>query len=77
MTAADTIIWFAPTTSLEIFEQANARIRRVGQKNKQLILMFSATKAERQMYARLRAKQKVQNLLLEMFAGQSQNLPTE
>lgn len=68
LTAADTIIWFAPTTSLEIFEQANARIRRVGQKHKQLILMFSATKAERQMYARLRAKQKVQNLLLEMFA---------
>lgn len=71
LTSADTIIWFAPTTSLEIFEQANARIRRVGQKHKQLILMFSATKAERQMYARLRAKQKVQNLLLEMFADQS------
>ena len=68
LTAADTIIWFAPTTSLEIFEQANARIRRVGQKNKQLILMFSATKAEQQMYARLRAKQHVQNLLLDMFA---------
>lgn len=68
LTAADTIIWFAPTTSLEIFEQANARIRRVGQKNKQLILMFQATKAERQMYARLRAKQHVQNLLLDMFA---------
>lgn len=68
LTAADTIIWFAPTTSLEIFEQANARIRRVGQKHKQQILMFQSTKAERQMYARLRAKQKVQNTLLEMFS---------
>lgn len=77
LTAADTIIWFAPTTSLEIFEQANARIRRVGQKHKQLILMFSTTKAERQMYARLRAKQKVQNLLLEMFEDHTQSLPTE
>jgi SNF2 family DNA or RNA helicase len=67
LTAADTIIWFAPTTSLEIFEQANARIRRVGQKHKQLILMFQSTEAEKKMYARLRAKQKVQNLLLDMF----------
>ena len=67
LTAADTIIWFAPLPNLEIFEQANARIRRVGQKHRQLVLMFQATKAERQMYARLRAKQKVQNMLLEMF----------
>lgn len=68
LTAADTIIWFAPMPNLEIFEQANARIRRVGQKHKQQILMFSATKAEQRMYAKLRAKQKVQNTLLEMFA---------
>jgi SNF2 family DNA or RNA helicase len=71
LTAADTIIWFAPTTSLEIFEQANARIRSVGQKHKQLILMFQSTEAEKKMYTRLRAKQKVQNLLLDMFAEQS------
>ena len=72
LTAADTIIWFAPMPNLEIFEQANARIRRIGQKHKQQILMFSATKAEQKMYAKLRAKQKVQNLLLEMFAEATQ-----
>ena len=66
--AADTIIWFAPIPDLEIFDQANARIRRIGQKHKQQILMFSATKAEQKIYAKLRAKQKVQNALLEMFA---------
>lgn len=68
LTAASTIIWFAPTPNLEIFEQANARIRRIGQRHKQQVLMFQATKAERQMYAKLRTKQKVQNTLLEMFA---------
>lgn len=68
LTAASTIIWFAPIPNLEVFEQANARIRRVGQKNRQQVLMFQATKAERQMYAKLRAKQKVQNMLLDMFA---------
>ena len=67
LTAADTIIWFAPIPNLEIFEQANARIRRVGQKHRQQVLMFSATKAEQRMYAKLRAKQRVQNALLEMF----------
>lgn len=72
LTAADTIIWFAPMPNLEIFEQANARIRRVGQKHKQQILMFSATKAEQKMYAKLRAKQKVQNTLLDMFAEASE-----
>lgn len=69
--AANTIIWFAPLPNLEIFDQANARIRRIGQKHRQQILMFSASKAEQRMYAKLRAKQKVQNLLLEMFAEDS------
>jgi SNF2 family DNA or RNA helicase len=73
LTAADTIIWFAPVPDLEIFEQANARIRRIGQKNKQQILMFSATKAEQKMYAKLRAKQRVQNMLLDLFAEASSN----
>lgn len=67
LTAASTIIWFAPTMSLEIFEQANARIRRVGQKSKQLILMFQSTKAERNVYQRLRQKQSVQIALLDLF----------
>lgn len=68
LTAADTIIWFAPLPDLEVFEQANARIRRIGQKHKQQILMFCATPAEKKMYARLRSKQKVQNMLLDLFA---------
>ena len=71
LTAADTIVWFAPTTSLEIFEQANARIRRYGQQHKQLVLMFQSTDVERRMYSRLRSKQKVQNTLLEMFEENS------
>jgi SNF2 family DNA or RNA helicase len=67
LTAADTIIWFSPMPDLEIFEQANARIRRIGQKHKQLILMYQATDAEKRMYAKLRAKQRVQTMLLDMF----------
>ena len=67
LTAASTIIWAAPITSLEIFDQACARIRRIGQKHKQQIIMLQGSKVERAAYARLRAKRKVQNLLLEMY----------
>lgn len=68
LTAADTVIWFGPTTSFETFDQANARIRRVGQKHKQLILMYEGTPTERKMWTRLRNKQRVQANLLDLFA---------
>lgn len=67
LTAADTIIWFGPFASPEIFEQANARITRVGQKHKQQIIMLAGTKAEIKLYDRLRTKNSVQHLLLDMF----------
>lgn len=67
LTAATLIIWFAPIASLEIFDQANARIRRVGQKLKQLILMYAATKMERRVYSILRSKQNVQGVILSLF----------
>lgn len=67
LTAADTVIWFAPITSLEIYDQANHRIRRVGQTNKQLILHLQSTKVERRIYQMLRGKQRVQDQLLQLF----------
>lgn len=67
LTAADTIIWASPTASLDIYEQANARIRRYGQKHKQQFLHIQATPVERKMYTLLRNKQKIQDQLLSMF----------
>ena len=67
LTAADTIIWFAPVTSLEIYDQANHRIRRVGQKHKQLVLHLQSTPVERKIYALLQKKQRVQEKFLELF----------
>lgn len=68
LTSASMIVWFGPVTSLEIFEQANARIRRIGQKHKQLIIMLQSTAAERRIYKLLRNKQKVQDEILDLFA---------
>jgi SNF2 family DNA or RNA helicase len=68
LTKADTIVWFAPITSNEIFEQANARIRRVGQSHKQQVLMLAGTTAERRAYSRLRQKQELQDSVLDLLA---------
>jgi SNF2 family DNA or RNA helicase len=67
LTAADTIIWYCPITSLEIYEQANARIRRIGQKHRQQILHLQGTPVEKRIYSLLRAKAKVQDKLLTLF----------
>lgn len=75
LTAASTIVWFAPVTSLEIYEQANARIRRVGQHHKQLFLHLQSTPVERKIYKLLQDNQQVQNAFLEMFADNTMQNP--
>lgn len=75
LTAADTVIWFAPVMSLEIYDQANHRIRRVGQAHKQLILHLQSTPVEKKIYNMLRKKQKVQEQLLELFEGNTLDNP--
>lgn len=67
LTAADTIIWFAPVVSLEIYDQANHRIKRVGQKHKQQIIHLQSTAVEKKIYRSLQNHQDVQNTFLKMF----------
>jgi SNF2 family DNA or RNA helicase len=70
LTQADTIVWYSPTQSLEIYEQANARINRPGQKNVTYIVHMIGTHVERATYARLKSKQSMQNCLLSLFKEQ-------
>jgi SNF2 family DNA or RNA helicase len=69
LTAADTIIWFGPTMKLETFEQANARITRIGQTKKQQIIKFISSKAEHDAYERLARKQDLQMNVLDIIAN--------
>jgi SNF2 family DNA or RNA helicase len=67
LTEANTIIWFSPTTSLETYEQACARITRPGQTRKQLIMHLTGSSVESKLYKRLQQRSSLQGALLEMF----------
>ena len=53
LTAADTIIWYAPVTSVETYLQANARINRPGQKNAMTIVHIKGSDVESRLYSML------------------------
>jgi len=67
LTAADTIIWFNPTLSTEIFIQANARCHRQGQKNKCTVYMLVGSDVEKKCYAVMDKNVNNQVNLLEMY----------
>jgi len=66
LTKANVIVWYGPTTSNETYEQANGRITRPGQKNKQFIIHLEGTPVEARIYRRLQEKQTMQGLLLDL-----------
>lgn len=65
LTRAKDIIWYAPIYSLEQYEQANARIRRLTTQGKTTVWHLWATSFEAELYRRLRAKK---NTLAEFLA---------
>lgn len=69
LTAADTTVWFGPTDKPEIYQQANKRMDRPGQKNAMLIVRLAATSVEREIYRRLDSREKMQGLILSMVKG--------
>lgn len=66
LTAANTMIWYAPIFSNDIYDQACARITRPGQTKSQLIVNIEGSPVERKMYERLKNKQRLQGVLLSM-----------
>lgn len=72
LTAATTIVWYAPVHSNEIYEQACARVRRPGQTKTTVIAHIAGSDVERRVYKRLQDKQSMQGLLLEMMKDRPQ-----
>lgn len=67
LTAANTIIWFGPVTSAEIWLQANARVHRAGQRNPCLVVKLVSSAVERQLYKALEERTLAQETLLDMY----------
>lgn len=67
LTAANTTVWFGPTDKPEVYQQANKRMDRPGQKNSMLIVRLCATAIEREIFRRLDSREKMQGTILELM----------
>jgi SNF2 family DNA or RNA helicase len=69
LTAANTIIWYAPTFSVLQYSQANARIDRTGQKLAMSIYNIWCHPVELAIYTLLQAKESLQSRVMELYGG--------
>jgi len=70
LTAADTIIWYAPVTSIETYLQANARIDRQGQKNAMTIVHIKGSPVETRLYNMLQNKLDVHTKMIDLYKNE-------
>ena len=67
LTAANTIIWYAPVTSVETYLQANARIDRPGQKNPMTIVHIKGSDVEDRLYKMLQSNINTHEKLIDLY----------
>ena len=53
LTAANTVVWWGPTPSLETYAQANARVHRSGQKHPCTVVQLQGSAVEKRVYSLL------------------------
>ena len=67
LTAADTIVWYAPVTSVETYLQANARINRPGQNNNMQIVHIRGSEVEQRLYTMLQSKVDTHTQIIDLY----------
>jgi SNF2 family DNA or RNA helicase len=77
LTAANTIIWYAPCASVETYLQANARIDRPGQVNNMTIVHISGSPIETKMYALLRSNVDNHQRVIDLYRQEISDAPVE
>ena len=65
--AANTVVWWGPVTSNEIWHQANARVHRAGQRNPCLVVRLCGSQVERKLYQALDSKTEDLDQLLDLY----------
>ena len=67
LTAADTIVWYAPVTSVETYLQANARINRPGQKNAMTVVHIKGSEVENRLYTMLQGNINNHERIIDLY----------
>ena len=67
LTAANTVIWYAPVTSVETYLQANARINRPGQHNPMNVIHIQGSAVEDRLYRMLQNNITNHNKIIDLY----------
>ena len=67
LTAADTVVWWGPTSSLETYAQANARVHRAGQRHPSVVIRLMGSNAEKHVYTMLDNKNDVHTQIVDLY----------
>lgn len=67
LTAANTVIWYSPVTSVETYLQANARIDRPGQHNPMTVVHIRGSEVETRLYNMLRSKVDHHHKIIDLY----------
>ena len=67
LTQANTVVWWGPTSSLETYDQANARVHRSGQTHKCTVVQLQGSDAEKHVYRLLDRKINVHTKFVELY----------
>ena len=67
LTAANTVVWWGPTPSLEIYAQANARVHRAGQKHPCTVVQLQGSAVEKRVYSLLDKRIDVHTKMIDLY----------
>jgi SNF2 family DNA or RNA helicase len=67
LTAANTVVWWGPVPSLEIYAQANARVHRSGQRHPSTVIQLAGSGMERHVYNLLDNKIDVYSKIVDLY----------
>ncbi len=67
LTAANTVVWWGPTSSLETYAQANARVHRSGQRHPCTVIQLQGSAVERHVYSLLDNRIDVHSKIIDLY----------
>lgn len=67
LTAASSVVWFGPTSSVETYLQANARAHRKGQDTKVTVFLLQGSSAEKRLYDMLEKRIDSHESLINLY----------